>query len=300
MSTTSGERPARLDTLVGKRLAVPGVIGMRDPCGVSFSCVPHVVVGPDAGFPEFQQLDEWKNEVALVDPRSVAPEVRAEAGIKLPEDEIAYYEELMRDPFACDFSEDIAALRLARRARVQEIDDEARRVLSEHGIPFWVAGYTRYSATLWLRREGGTEPFALWVSRYDFEYAGAVPAGGARFPELVSTRWADRVLRACSGGAVSEPAMLFARSHRLGLSSDPLVEDEVARAAVDAAASIAAGHDVVDLPLHGPVRRVHLPGFTGSAWTSDPFDAGRGGQPLPARSIEVPSENVYVPIAQVR
>lgn len=42
------------------------------------------------------------------------------------------------------------------------------------------------------------------------------------------------------------------------------------------------------------------PSFTVSAWMSDPFDAGRGGQPLPMRSIEVPSEDVYVPIAQMR
>ena len=122
-------RPVRLNA---RRLAVPGVIGMRDPSGVSFSRVPHVLIGPDAGFPEFQPLDEWKNDVVLVDARALASGLRAAAGIRLPEEEIAECEALERELAEYGHlhapvlsGEALSALRLAGRARLRAIDDMA-------------------------------------------------------------------------------------------------------------------------------------------------------------------------------
>jgi hypothetical protein len=102
------------------------------------------------------------------------------------------------------------------------------------------------------------------------------------------------VLRALSGGAVSEPALLFARRQLARRPAPLLVEDDLAHAGVEAAARMAAGEDVVDMPLHGPVQRVRLPGFTLRAWEINPLDA-RAGRPPPTRAIEVPAEDVYIP-----
>ena len=277
---------------------------MRDPSGASFSRAPHVLLGPDAGFPEFQPLDEWKSEVVMVDARALAPEVRAAAGIKLPEEEIAELEALDRELASYgDVSattlgaEALSALRLAGRARLLPIDEEARRALVEHGASLWVAGYTRHSDTVWVHRVGGSEPFALWASRYESEFAGDPPARLAldRGRALVSTRWADRALRALSGGALSEPALLFARRQLVRWPAELLVEDDIAQAGMAAAARMAAGEEVVDMPLHGPVRRVRLPGFTLRAWEVNPLDA-RPGRPPPTRAIEVPAEDIYIPV----
>jgi hypothetical protein len=53
---------------------------MRDRGELSFSQIPHVILGPDAGFPWCQSLDEWRHDVALVDARALA----ARAGATCP------------------------------------------------------------------------------------------------------------------------------------------------------------------------------------------------------------------------
>ncbi len=252
-----------------------------------------MVLGPDAGFPEFQPLGDWKSDVVMVDARALAPEARAAAGIKLPEEEIAEHEALDRELEEYGAlsaptlgAEALSALRLAGRARLWPIDEQARRALADRGASLWVAGYTRHSETIWAHRVGGSEPFALWVSRYESEFAGGLPANLARDRgrALVSTRWPDRVLRALSGGAVSEPALLFARRQLARWPAELLVEDDLAHAGVEAAARMAAGEDVVDMPLHGPVRRVRLPGFTLHAWEINPLDVRPGARRPRARS----------------
>jgi hypothetical protein len=297
--------PLRLEV---DRLAAPGRIGMRDPRGLSFARAPHLLVGPDAGFPEFQPLDEWKCDVALVDARALSSEVRAAAGIQLPEEAIAVGEAYDRDlaeagarcPPMLD-GEEVSALRLAERARLHAIEDSARRVLVDSGASYWVAGYTRHSDTLWVHRVGGAEPFSRWADRWETEYAGDPPLtiARARFRAILSTRWPDRVLRALSGGAVSEPALLFARRRLARWPVGCVVEDDLAHAAIEAEARIAAGDEVVDVPLHGPVRRVRLPAFTLRASEMNPLDAV-AGKPCRTRAIEVPREDVYVPLAQAR
>ncbi|APR78855.1 Hypothetical protein A7982_04202 [Minicystis rosea] len=278
---------------------------MRAPAELSYSGIPHVLIGPDAGFPWCQPLDEWKGDIALVNARSLSSAMRAAAGIKLPEERLAECEEL--DRWSIDagtapmFDEDmLSALRVAGRARLQAIDRDARRVLAEHGAAFWVAGYSRVSATMSIHRVGGPEPFALWALHWDTELGGAPPASLPleRFQALASTRWMDRVLRALSGGAVSEPALLFAQRQLVALHGVLLVEDEVAHAGVEAAKRMAAGDDVVDVPLHGPVRRVRLPGFTQHVLEADPNTA-TAGEPCPRRAVEVPAEDVYVRMADV-
>ncbi|WP_438040344.1 hypothetical protein [Sorangium sp. So ce128] len=305
MDPRAHDRPIRLDV---DRLAVPGVIGVRSRASLSFGGALHVALGPDAGFPEFQQLDDWKSDLPLVDARALAPELRAEAGIWLPEERLAEIEALDREMAELDVPplsdpRELDALTLLRRARLHALDAAQRRALEARGAPFWVAGYTRHSDTLWAHRIGGSAPFQAWVSRHDTERRAAEAAGEppgwmgrACFFDLCRTRWADRALRALTGGAVSEPGLLFGRRCAAGWDCGEMVEDEIARAGLDAAAAMAAGAEDVTLPLHGPARRVRMHAFAMQVWSIHPLDAPSEG-PWPTRLIEVPAEDVWVPVA---
>ncbi|WP_437589138.1 hypothetical protein [Sorangium sp. So ce1000] len=305
MDPRAHARPFRLDV---DRLAVPGVIGVRARESLSFGGALHVALGPDAGFPEFQQLDDWKSDLSLVDARALAPELRAEAGIVLPEERLAEIEALDREMAELDVPpvsdpREQGALTLLRRARLHVLDAAQRRVLEARGAPFWVAGYTRHSDTLWAHRIGGPAPFQASVSRFDTarraaEAAGEPPGwiGRARFFDLCRTRWADRALRALTGGVVSEPGLLFGRRCAARWDCGEVVEDEIARAGLDAAAAMAAGAEAVTLPLHGPARRVRMGAFEMEVWSIHPLDAPSEG-PWPTRVIEVPAEDVWVPVA---
>lgn len=284
---------------------MPGVIGVRSRHGLSFGDLVHVVLGPDAGFPESQPLDEWKGDVALVDARSLPPEVRKEAGIQLPEEELAElgaHDWEMADLGLSSYFDSwgdertLAALAVEQRARLTPLDEKACRVLTALGHPWWLAGYTRHSSTLWAHRRGGPAPLESWVQRWDDLYAsavGEVPPGWLprqRYQELWSVRWGDRVLQALSDGAVTEPGLLFARGHGL---LDELVEDDVVPAALEAAARMSAGAEEVVVPLHGPARKVRLPAFVVHAWELHPLDA-RGDGPWPRHEVHVPAEDAWV------
>ncbi|MBN8467400.1 hypothetical protein JYJ95_12825 [Corallococcus exiguus] len=141
---------------------MPGVIGMREAWSLSFGKMPHVLIGPDVGFPEVQPLDEWKNEVALVDARALPRKVREEAGLKDPEEERAMLAEI--EEAYCMEERVLENLRILERTRLTPLDERARGVLTAHGHAYWLAGYTRHSDMLWVHHVGGAAPRQAWTS----------------------------------------------------------------------------------------------------------------------------------------
>ncbi|RKH56125.1 hypothetical protein [Corallococcus aberystwythensis] len=282
-------RPFRL---VETRLAVPGVIGMRNAWSLSFGKMPHVLIGPDAGFPEFQPLDDWKNEVALVDARALPREVREEAGLKDPAEERAMF----ADSELADLIDEghLENLRILERARLTPLDERARGVLTAHGHAYWLAGYSRHSSTLWVHLIGGAAPRQAWAGYWSTP-PPQPPAEGPPawlspevYLELRLARWADRVLRALSDGMVTETGLLFARVRE---ATFHLAEDDLAQAGMEAAALMAAGADEVVLPLHGPARRVRLPPFIRNVHERSPFERA---EPSHMREIHVPAEDAWM------
>ncbi|QSQ21831.1 hypothetical protein JY651_42905 [Pyxidicoccus parkwayensis] len=300
-------RPFRL--VDGSRLAVPGVIGLREAWSLSFGQMEHVLLGPDAGFPEFQPVDEWKNEVALVDARALPPEVRKEAGIRTPEEERAELEAFCAEAAAFDWPRSMEErrledLRVLERARLTPLDDRARGVLTAHGYAYWLAGFTRHSDILWVHRIGGTAPLAAWTSiwletRRTPDVEGPPEwLASEKYSELWRTRWTDRVLRELSDGAVTEAGLLFARVREAVFH---LAEDDLARAGTEAAARMAANADEVMIPLHGPARRVRLPPFILKVYERSPFEArATPGELIPLREMLVPGEDTWVLVKDLR
>jgi hypothetical protein len=279
---------------------VPGVIGVRAPSSLSFGKTLHVLLGPDAGFPEAHPLAEWKTDVALVDARTIPPELRKQADLRLPEEERAEFEVYLWEmaeqnaEFMPDTRE-LEALDLDQLSRLTTLDAQTRHFLESHGLAYWVAGYTRHSDTLWVHREGGAAPFKAWVNWRDSVREDASPAAPGwlsqeAWSDLWRVRWADRVLRALSGGEVTEAALLLAHAQK---GRRHLVPDDLAQTAADVAARMAEGADEVELPLHGPARRVRLPGFTMTVWEIHPLDI-KPGQPAPSHETHVPAEDAWV------
>ncbi len=302
-------RPLRL---TGNRLAVPGVIGVRDPDSLGYRALVHVLLGPDAGFPESQRLVEWRHDLALAEVRSLPKAVRKEAGIELPEEERARLEAQEREMAGLGLSSNpfdpwtdsnaLAALALEERARLTPLDERARQVLTAHGHTWWLAGYSRNSAMLWAHRMGGPAPRRAAVLRWDM----AEESGDTAPPPWMSselhgrlweTRWFDRMFRALSDGAVTEPALLFADRK---WDVDNVVEDDITHAAIEVAARMSAGADEVFLPLHGPARRVRLPAFTTRSWEEHPREVRPPGFDPPEHPVHVPAEDVWVLMKDVR
>ncbi|NMO17239.1 hypothetical protein HPC49_22845 [Pyxidicoccus fallax] len=279
---------------------MPGIIGVRSPSSLSFGKRVHVLLGPDAGFPETHPLVEWKTDVALVDARTIPPELRRQADLRLPEEERAEFEVYLWEMAEqnAEFmpnTRELEALDLDQLARLTSLDAQTRHFLESHGLAYWLAGYTRQSDTLWVHREGGAAPFKAWVSLRDAVREDAAPgAPGWLSPETWSdlwrVRWADRVLRALSGGEVTEAALLLAHAHK---GRQQLLPDDIAQDAAEVAARMAEGADEVELPLHGPARRVRLPGFTMTVWEVSPRDL-KPGESAPSHETHVPAEDAWV------
>ncbi|NMO18019.1 hypothetical protein HPC49_46780 [Pyxidicoccus fallax] len=299
----SAIRPLRI---ADNRLLMPGVIGVREPFSISFGQLVHVLVGPDAGFPEYRPLDDWKHEVALAEVRSLPPELRKEAGIRLPEEELAemdaYDREMAEFQQSSSFDDsERAGLRLEQQARLTRLDEQARRVLDARGHAYWLVGFTRHTDMLWVHRIGGASPFQACTGRWcrirEVEPHGAPAAwmDSAQYGTLWSVRWADRALRALSGGEVTESTLLFAcRSE----NACRFLDDDVARAGAEAAARMSAGADEVMLPLHGPARRVRLPAFIMPTWALHPLEELPGNSE--PREVEVPAEDAWVLVKDLR
>jgi hypothetical protein len=290
-------RPFRL---VENHLAVPGIIGVRSPSSLSFGSRVHVLIGPDAGFPEAPPLAQWKSDVALVDARTLPPKLRKQADIRLPEEERTGLEVYLWEmaELNAEYSPDtreLESLTLDQLARLTTLDAQTRGFLESHGQAYWVAGFTRHSDTLWVHREGGAAPFKSWVNWQDAVREDAAPGrpdwlSQEAWSDLWRVRWADRVLRALSGGEVTEAALLLAYAHK---GPQHLIPDDIAQAGADAAARMAEGADEVELPLHGPARRVRLPGFTMTVWEVHPLDI-KPGEPSPSHETQVPTEDAWV------
>ena len=264
-------------------LAIPGVIGVASEW--SGRCA-YVAVGRDAGFPGFQPLDEWKTEVALVATDALTLEQRRAAKLRLPADELADADAWARELASfggarADDDGEAGALEVAARAALQSITDEQRQLLTSLDVPFWIAGYTRHSSTLWLHHHAGVDVSHAFVALDDSRHA---PSPFANAP-LARECWADRVLRALSGGVIGARALAYARRRAAGWTRERLLDDDLARAGLVAAERIADGDSIVDIPLHGRVRQQTLPPFT--IWVGDRQDAQTG------RQLSVPRADVW-------
>ncbi|MFP2905375.1 hypothetical protein ACLESD_10025 [Pyxidicoccus sp. 3LFB2] len=259
-----------------------------------------MLLGPDAGFPEAHPLAQWKSDVALVDARTLPPELRKQANLRLPEEERAEFEVYLWEmaeqnaEFMPDTRE-LEALNLDQLARLTSLDAQTRHFLESHGLAYWLAGYSRHSDTLWVHREGGASPSRAWVNWRDAVREDTSPTAPGwlsqeAWADLWRVRWADRVLRALSNGEVTEAALLLAQANK---GPRRLIPDDVSQAAVEVAARMAEGADEVELPLHGPARRVRLPGFTMTVWELHPLDL-QPGEPAPSHETHVPAEDAWV------
>jgi len=283
-------------------LAVPGVIGVRFVgCGYDRR-LRLVDLGRDAGFPAVQALEEWKGVQTLVEAGAVDDGVAAAVGVvpavRQLEQLSAEIEEHRRwDAVMPEQETRLDALRLVVRWPWIVVGREAWAVLDGLRVPYWAAGYTRHSDSAMVLRAGRWAMAGRFASVRPLEPGGMLPACDEA-PLLWQATWADRVLRALSGGAVTEPGLQFAQWQTGGdvLSSEELVADDIARAGATVARRMSSGAcDEVDLPLHGRAVAVRMPAAAVPIQLLPPGaalgDWGSGGE---TDELVLPAETVWV------
>lgn len=285
---------ARLD---GPRLAVPGVIGVIEARGIRYA-----LVGTDAGWPIFQPMDEWRNEVLLVEKRALALEHRALLESKLPDMELAEALALNADMESYELppphsEEELRSLKLASAARLLVISETERRALLGRGVPVYQIGYHRGSSILSVEIFEGQESAPTQVSAFEVSRVGwpdVLPANlhPDRFLALFTARWIDRALRVLTQGVITEGAVQLARYCAYGPPRFELMEDELAEAAIVAAAHMSASAEALMLPIHGRALRIHLPSF--ALPVSYPAPDGKPGATSFTTELEVPPEDCWL------
>jgi len=285
---------ARLD---GTRLAVPGVIGVIEAPDVRYA-----MIGPDAGWPIFQLMDEWRDEVLLVEKRALALEDRAVLEHKLPDVELAEALALNADMTSYELppphsEEELRSLRLASAARLLVVSEAAQLRLLARGRPVYRVGYHRGPSVLSVEVMEGQESTPTRVSAFEVSripLPRPIPNGLSQkqFRALFTARWIDRTLRMFTQGIITEGAVQLARYCAHGPPRFTLVKDEPAEAAIMAAFQMHAFAGRFEVPLHGPALRVHLPSFSLPVEYPAP-----GGKPdsTPFRTeLQVPAENCWL------
>ena len=240
-------------------------------------------VGPDAGLPRLQPLLEWKSGVRGVEERALDDATRAELDLPRPADVLARIEREQREleeamGMRASPDPDRARWKWASLARWRPVSATVSLGLSARGIVHFDAGYTRHSETLWCHRLGANER-AQWVMR---------PIDASSVERAC---WADRVLRALSGGVLGEDALGFARWLEVAAVHEA---EEPAATMADVAAAVLAGQARVTVPRHGVAVRHALPAFVVESWSVDPR-AGGGER----TTVDVPAEDVWA-LAEAR
>jgi hypothetical protein len=255
---------ARLD---GRRLAVPGVIGVIEAPDVRYA-----LIGADAGWPIFQPMDEWRDEVVLVEKRALSLEDRAVLERKLPDAELAEALAFNADMESYELppphsEEELRSLKLASAARLLVVSETERWALQGRGVPIYRVGYHRGPSVLSVEVVEGQESTPTWVSAFDVSRIRSpdrLPAhlNSRQFHALFNARWIDRALRMLTHGIITEGAVQLARYCARGSPGFTLLKDGAAEAAITAAVKLSAFAEPLDLPLHGRARWVRLPSFT--------------------------------------
>jgi len=284
---------ARLDS---KRLAVPGVIGVIEAPNVRYA-----LIGADAGWPIFQPMDEWRDEVVLVEKRALSLEDRAVLERKLPDVELAEALAFNADMESYELppphsEEDLRSLRLASAARLLVVSETERWALQGRNVPVYRVGYHRGPSVLSVDVVEGDENNPTQVNAFDvsrIREPDRLPANltSRQFHALFTARWIDRALRVLTQGIITEGAVQLARYNAHGRHF-PLLEDEAAEAAITAAARMSTLAEPLELPLHGRARWVRLPSFTLPVVYLAPH-----GRPLAMpfdTQLEVPPEDCWI------
>jgi hypothetical protein len=283
--------------LSGPRLAVPGVIGVIEAQDIRYA-----LIGVDAGWPIFQPMDEWTDEVLLVEKRVLSIEDRAVLERKLPDAELAEALALNADMESYELppphsAEELRSLKLASAARLLVVSEAEQRALTKRGRPVYRVGYHRGSSVLSIEFVEGQGNTLIRVSAFEVSrvpWPDVLPADltPREFHALFTARWIDRALRVLTQGIITEGAVQLARYCARGPPRFELLEDAPVEAAITAAVRMSAFTEHVELPLHGSAFRIHLPSF---ALPMDyPAPEGKpGARPLHTQ-FEVPPEDCWL------
>lgn len=157
------------------------------------------------------KIDDWKSQRHLVEKASLSPAVCDALSLVVPDAHVMPTRRLDRAMLAA--------------TPLVTIGDRLRAPLLEHGVRVWTVGYHRNPGILRLIGQGGGAP-TVWIEQSTpMMLAGADDAGPQPdLPDAPVGRpkhvpwygWShdadtlDRVLRAASGGVLSEPAVLLA------------------------------------------------------------------------------------------
>lgn len=153
--------------LHGTRLAVPGVIGVIEAPDVRYA-----LTGVDAGWPIFQPMDEWREEVVLVEKRALALEDRALFERKLPDVERAEALAINADMESYELppphsEEELRSLKLASTARLLAVSETERWALQRRGLPVYRVGYHRGPSVLSVEVVEGQESIPTRVNAFE-------------------------------------------------------------------------------------------------------------------------------------
>lgn len=171
---------------------------------------------PAVYLPLPRKIDDWKSQLHLVEKASLTPAVRSALSLIVPDAQVPPERRLDRAMLAA--------------TPVVTIGDGLRAPLLDLGVRVWTVGYHRNPALLRLIGQGGGAA-TVWIEQVMYSLFVAdngeppldLPAAPAGRPKKAPWHgWVhdadrlDRVLRAASGGVLSEPAVLLAHEIACG------------------------------------------------------------------------------------
>jgi hypothetical protein len=150
------------------------------------------------------KIDDWKSQRHLVEKASLSPAVCDALSLIVPDAHVMPTRRLDRAMLAA--------------TPLVTIGDGLRAPLLGRGVRVWTVGYHRNPGRLRLIGQGGAAP-TVWIEQELFSMFAAQELPGAPVGRPKRVPWygwvldadrLDRVLRAASGGVLSEPAVLLA------------------------------------------------------------------------------------------
>jgi hypothetical protein len=150
------------------------------------------------------KIDDWKSQRHLVEKASLTPAVCDALSLIVPDAHVLPTRRLDRAMLAA--------------TPLVIVGDGLRAPLLDRGVRVWTVGYHRNPGRLRLIGQGGAAP-TVWIEQVMFSLFDGPELPGAPVGRPKRAPWygwshdadtLDRVLRAASGGALSEPAVLLA------------------------------------------------------------------------------------------
>jgi hypothetical protein len=289
-----GARSQFQGRLPGERLAVPGVIELIEAPGVSYA-----QLGPDAGWPGFQPLETWEGSVLLVEPRALPLKARAALTRTLPDEALARALAINADLESYELppphgERELLSLRLANAARLLVVSAEEQQALTAYEVPVYRVGHAGSPSSLFVEILESRRSLSKWLRAHSVLSLPleAPPSGVSReqYRALFEARWLDRALLASTRRVVTEAAVRLALRCHQRLEPPELLTDAVVAEALQAVDQMSQGVERIRLPLHGLVRRVHLPALRFPFEWEDRPGSGR----LLQAWLSVPAEDCWL------